>query len=354
MRTAILLGAGLWAVAVLAQEVRLVGPTSWLNHARAAVTHSIDDSTRFVPQCLDAMDKYGIKATVFVSTARPPIGELWPRLKKAVADGHEIGSHSRTHQCARPDTDEFCRAAYNDDEIRGSVRDILANVPQKYVWSWAYPCGNCAGRRFVQEKLAAAGFLAARTYPGEAEDKHNLPGLSEFAVNPYEAAYTQVVQKKGGIAASGRTRVPELNAVFDDVYRKGGIYHFVSHPQWLDYGAGGFYEQHLKHLAGRSDVWYVPFGLLYAYKAVLAQTEARRIGRNKFSVYNLLNKKMYPVALTLEFVVPGRTRVQVLANDKPLAEMKSGLTGRWDAEYFRREGNTLYVTVKPDVVLEFK
>jgi peptidoglycan/xylan/chitin deacetylase (PgdA/CDA1 family) len=354
MRPVFLLAAVFWASGAPAQEVRLVGPTSWLNHSKAVVTHTIDDSTRFVPECLDAMDKYGIKATAFVSTQRPPIADLWPRLRKAVADGHEIGSHSRTHQCKWPDTEEFCRGAYSDDEIRGSIRDILEHTPQKYVWSWAYPCGNCADRRFVQERLAAAGYLAARTYPGEAEDRHNLPALGEFAVNPYEAAYTQVVQKKGGIAKTGRTSVPELNAVFDEVYRKGGIYHFVSHPQWLDYGPDGFYEQHLKHLGGRKDVWYVPFGLLYAYKAVLAQTEARRLGRNKFSVYNLLKKNMYPVALTLEFTAPSNAPVQVLANDKPLPERKSGLTDRWDAEYFRREGNTLYVTIRPDVVLDFK
>lgn len=79
--------------------VRYVGKSQYLNHARAVVTHTIDDSTRYIATCLDTMDKYGIKATVFVSTQAGAINELWPRLRQAIHNGHEIGSHSRRHQC---------------------------------------------------------------------------------------------------------------------------------------------------------------------------------------------------------------------------------------------------------------
>ena len=90
-------------------KIRFTGAMRYPNGARAAVTHTIDDSTKFVPATIDAMDKYGIKSTIFVSTARNPIGELWPRLRQAIDNGHEIGSHSRTHQCKWPDTREFCQ-----------------------------------------------------------------------------------------------------------------------------------------------------------------------------------------------------------------------------------------------------
>src|SRR5258707_11010929 len=85
--------------------VRYVGKTKYLNNARAVVAHSIDDSTKDVPRSIDAMDKYGVKATLFVSTEQDPapedrfftqlqVRELWPRLRQAAAEGHEIGSHS--------------------------------------------------------------------------------------------------------------------------------------------------------------------------------------------------------------------------------------------------------------------
>jgi peptidoglycan/xylan/chitin deacetylase (PgdA/CDA1 family) len=102
--------------------VRFVGKTKYLNNAKAVVSHNIDDSTKYVANCLDAMDKYGVKATIFVSTEDEPapedrfftqlqVKDLWPRLRQAVANGHEIGSHSRTHPCGRPDNEAFCSAA---------------------------------------------------------------------------------------------------------------------------------------------------------------------------------------------------------------------------------------------------
>ena len=53
--------------------VRFVGKTRYLNGARTVVTHSVDDATEHLPACLDAMDQYGIKATVFVNVPMGPL-----------------------------------------------------------------------------------------------------------------------------------------------------------------------------------------------------------------------------------------------------------------------------------------
>ncbi|MBK9166698.1 MAG: polysaccharide deacetylase family protein [Bryobacterales bacterium] len=335
------------------EEIRFARITGYLNDARAAVTHTIDDSSKFVPAAIDAMDKYGVKATIFVSTRRDPIAGLWPRLNQAIENGHEVGAHSRTHRCQWPDTAEFCRSAYDDEEVAGSRDDILENTKQPYVWSWCYPCGNCAGYDFVHRALAAAGYVTARTYPGEEQDEHNVPDLQGWAANPYEAAYTQVVQKKGGIARSGRTDVAEINAKFDEVYRSGGIYSFLSHPQWLDFGPEDFYEQHLKHIGGRNDVWYVPMGPLYTYRSVLEKSGVRKVAANRFSVFHTLDRRIYRNAITLEFrgVPEG---VRAFAHDKELPEVQAGPTTRWDHEFFRRDGERVFVTVKPDAMVEFR
>lgn len=323
------------------------------------VVHTIDDSSEYVKDALDAMDKYDIKATVFVSTQVEPISSLWPRLRQAIANGHEIGSHSRRHQCQWPDTFLFCVAAYTDFEVSGSTNDILANTPQPYVWAWAYPCGNCADRAFAQWKLARAGYLTARPYPGEVQDLHNLPDLQTYDSNPYYARYTQVVQKRGGIAKSGRTNVPELNAKFDEVYRRGGIYSFLSHPQWLDFGPDKFYEQHLAHVGGRPDVWYVPMGPLYAYRTVREETQVRSLApmgaSARFAVYNELDPKIFTNSITLEFSLPKSAKhIVILTKGMQIPEKAQGLTDRWGAEYYRRDGQTVFVTVRPNTVLEFQ
>jgi peptidoglycan/xylan/chitin deacetylase (PgdA/CDA1 family) len=337
-------------------RIRFAGKARYLNNARAVVSHTIDDSTKFVPAAIDAMDKYGIKATIFVSTERPPIAELWPRLRQAIENGHEIGSHSRRHQCKWPDAAEFCTEAYNQYEVAGSREDILKNTAQPYVWSWCYPCGNCANHEFVQRRLAAAGYLVARNYQREAEDGHVVPDLQTWDANFYNAAYTQVAQKKAGIAKSGRTDVAELNAKFDEVYGKGGIYNVLSHPQWLDYGPDQFYERHFAHIGRRPDTWYVPMGPLYGYRTLHQRTQVRPLAAGgavaRFAVFNDLDPKIYNGSITLEFRAPAG--VGVFSSGRLLAERPPGATDRWTGEYFRRDGDTLWVTVASNTVVEFR
>jgi peptidoglycan/xylan/chitin deacetylase (PgdA/CDA1 family) len=355
------------ALAADTDTIQFVGKTKYLNNARAVVAHSIDDSTKLVTNCLDAMDKYGIKTTVFISTEEdPPVEErfftqlqvkpLWPRLRKAVDNGHEIGSHSRTHPCRRPDNEAFCSEAYTDAEVIGSKDLILKRTQQPHVWTWCYPCGHCANHDFIQKKIAAAGYIVARNYPNEAQDGHIVPNLQTWDSNPFNAAYTQVVQKRGGSAKSEIVDIAVLNGKFDEIYQKGGIYNFMSHPQWLDYGPDSFYEKHLAHIGRRADVWYVPMGPLYAYRTIHEQTEVRPLDKGsakaRFAVSNNLDRKIYNGSITLEFRAPAG--ITILSNGKRLTDRGKAVADRWNQEYFRREGEALYVTVFSNTMLEFR
>ena len=364
------------APAAQREAVRFVGKTTYLNNAKAVVVHTIDDSTKLVVDTADAMDKYDIKGTFFISTEMDPPPEerfynqlqvwlLWPRLKKAVENGHEVGSHAVTHPCSRPQSDQssdtykaFCAANYNDHELITSRDEILKHTGQPYVWTWAYPCGHCANLELIQKRIAAAGYIVARNYPGEAQGLHVRPDLQTWASNPYEAPYTQVVQRAGG--RRGATAPPivvaDLNAKFDEVYGKGGIYHFMSHPQSLDFGPEGFYEKHLAHIGRRPDVWYVPMGPIYAFRTIVDATEVKPVGnggsRPRFSVSNSLDRKIYSGSLTLEFAAPAA--LSVFSNGKKLEGPRRTLTDRWNEEYVRREGDRVFVTVRPNTTLEFR
>jgi peptidoglycan/xylan/chitin deacetylase (PgdA/CDA1 family) len=356
--------------------VRFVGKTKYLNNAKAVVVHSIDDSTKLVVDIADAMDKYGVKGTFLISTEQDPPPEerffnqlqvwlLWPRMQKAVENGHEVGSHAVTHPCSRPQSDTtsdnyraFCEANYNDVELKSSRDTILKKTSQPYVWTWGYPCGHCSTFDVIQKRIAEAGYIVARNYPGEAQGLHVRPDLQTWAANPFDAPYTQVVQKAGG--RRGTTAppidVPDLNKKFDEVYEKGGIYHFMSHPQSLDFGPDGFYEKHLSHIARRPDVWYVPMGPVYAYKTIVDRTEVRPLppsgGRARFEVTNTLEKRIYSGSVTLEFTAPAGG--MVTSNGSRLVERASAPTDRWNEEYVRREGDRVFVTVRPNTTLEFR
>jgi peptidoglycan/xylan/chitin deacetylase (PgdA/CDA1 family) len=357
-------------------EVHFVGKTKYLNNARAVVVHTIDDSTKLVVDTADAMDKYDIKGTFFISTEQDPPPEerffnqlqvwlLWPRMQKAVENGHEVGAHAVTHPCSRPQSDTtsdtykaFCEANYNDAELLASRDTILKRTTQPYVWTWAYPCGHCANLEVIQKRIAAAGYIVARNYPGEALGLHIRPDLQTWASNPYDAPYTQVVQKQGGRrgAEAPPIDVASLDAKFDEVYEKGGIYHFMSHPQSLDFGPDGFYEKHLSHISRRPDVWYVPMGPVYAFKTIVDRTDVRQLSNGgakaRFAVSNTLDRKIYSGSLTLEFTAP--PTIAVLSGGAKLAERGKTVTDRWNEEYVRREADRLFVTVRSNTTLEFR
>jgi peptidoglycan/xylan/chitin deacetylase (PgdA/CDA1 family) len=348
-----------------APGVEFTGKARYLNGASAVVTHTVDDTNEYLPACLDAMDRYSIKATLFVTTGyQPMMSQLWPRLRQAIANGHEIGAHSRRHPCRIPDSSLFCFRALTRYEIEGSRQDILDHSGQSYVWSWAYPCGHCAGREFIQRKLAHAGYLVARTYPDELEGRHEAPDLQTYDSNPYAVRYTQIAQKsyskmvpkRGEVTISGRTDVPVLNAKFDEVHSAGGIYTFVSHPQMLEYGKDAFYERHLAHVGGREDVWYVPLGPLYAYRVLSEKSTVQPLmAKNavaRFAVFNRLDSRIYKGSITLKF--RNSAGLRAFAGGRELSEQAAGPVRRWDGEYFRRTNGDLLVTVRPNTVVEFR
>jgi len=360
-------------------SVRYGGLTKFLDRTRTVVTGTFDDSNLAVLKALDSLDAYGLKATIAISTQSGPITELWPRLRAAVENGHEIGSHARRHLCQWPDTSTFCRSAYGRDEIEGSRDDILAQTGQRYVWTWVYPCGNCADYEFVHERLRQAGYLVARTYPDERRGGHIVPDLQSWAADPYRAAYTQVVQRQGGIAPAGRTDVALLNRKFDEIHpdlsvapagrgggagrdrgagqgAEGGIYQFATHPSLLDFGADQFFEQHLAHIGGRPDVWYVPLGPLYAYRIVREDTVVTPLGTRegwvRFAVHHTLDPKVYDNAVTLTFTIPDASATRVRVGGQPLPERTSGLTDRWNTEYYRRDRSSMLITIRPNQIVE--
>ena len=351
-------------------DVRLVGPTKYLNNARAVVVHSIDDSTKLVADTADTMDKYGIKGTFFISTEEEPPPEerfhnqlqvwlLWPRLQKAIDSGHEIGSHAVTHPCGRPPSEAWCSAAYTEKELTESRDVLLRRTSQPYIWTWAYPCGHCADFPEIQKRIAGAGYIVARSYPNESLGGHLRPDLQTWAENPFNATYTQVVQRAGGRRGTppAAVEVPPLNAKFDEIYANGGIYHFMTHPQSIEFGPQGFYERHLEHIARKPDVWYVPMGPAYAFATIVKQTAILPLSKGpakaRFALSNKLDRKIFNGSLTLEFAAPAS--VEVRSNGKKLPVRTSAhMTDRWDEEYVRREGERLFVTVRSNTTLEFR
>ena len=61
--------------------------------------------------------------------------------------------------------------------------------------------------------------------------------------------------------------------------------------------------------------------------------------------------------VTADARAPGpaaRSGLAVFSNGKKLADWAGQPTDHWDQEYFRREGEHLYVTARSNTILEFR
>jgi peptidoglycan/xylan/chitin deacetylase (PgdA/CDA1 family) len=162
-------------------------PFKWPAGKRAAISLSFDDARLSqVDYGLDVLEKYGVKATFFVSPVS--IKERLPGWKKAVALGHEMGNHSMSHPCtanyefsARNALEDKTLAAMAKelDDANAEVERLLGVKPVSY----AYPCGQKFVGRGIEVKsyvpLVAARFLVGRGYLDEAATDPKVCDLAQ-------------------------------------------------------------------------------------------------------------------------------------------------------------------------------
>jgi parallel beta-helix repeat protein len=168
----------------------------------------------------------------------------------------EAGSHSRTHP--------HIPYIYYGWEINGSKQDITGNLTlptwwtmnsSEYVYVWIRPYGSSDSS--VQTWLGDSYYLCDRG------TRINFDGFASWD------SKNEIYPNVGvSIWITPSSSVFTLNNKFNSVYNAGGIYHFATHGegyQPANWSQGGNADQHTDHISNKTDVWYVPFGLLYLY-----------------------------------------------------------------------------------------
>lgn len=152
-------------------------------------------------------------------------------------------------------------------EVNGSKNDIVGNLdlPQwwkndqkQYVYAWIDPYGR--SNNLVEHWLGVSHYLLERgtaTYPSAD------PVAWDSANNLFEQTG---VTKEIGPKYGGETSVSALDSRFDSCYRAGQVYHLMAHPAYVDWSKGGYADQHTDYICRRTDVWYVPLGILSLYR----------------------------------------------------------------------------------------
>lgn len=166
----------------------------WPDGKRAAVSMSFDDGrVSQVDTGLALLKKANVNVTFYVTP-----GAVEKRLdgwKQAVADGHEIGSHSLTHPCTGNYTFSLNNAledfdlqkmAAQLDEATDRIQKLLGVKPTTF----AYPCGlKFVGRgRDVKSyvPLIAERFLVGRGYLDESPNSPAFTDLAQAMGTPFD------------------------------------------------------------------------------------------------------------------------------------------------------------------------
>lgn len=196
-------------------------PTSgfaWPNGAQAAVSLTYDDG---LPSQLDnalpVVDRLGLKITFFISEGWPTFAAQKPRYIAAVAEGHEVASHTVKHPCGTTLQSYTLQSMGQElDASIATLRSFGAVGPLAF----AYPCGNttvsAANQSYIPE--VTARFIAARGVAGviadpKTVDLTNTPGLFSSDTVTGDALIASVTQARArggwvvfgfhGISATG-------------------------------------------------------------------------------------------------------------------------------------------------------
>ena len=196
-------------------------PTSgfaWPNGAQAAVSLTYDDG---LPSQLDnalpVADRLGLKITFFISEGWPTFAAQTPRYIAAVAEGHEVASHTVKHPCGT--TLQSYTLQSMGQELDASIA-TLKSFGATGPLTFAYPCGNTTvgttNQSYIPE--VTQRFMAARGVAGvianpKTVDLTNTPGLFNSDTVTGDALIASVTQARAqggwvifgfhGISATG-------------------------------------------------------------------------------------------------------------------------------------------------------
>ena len=198
----------------------------WPQGKRAAISLTFDDARYSqITRGLPILDKYGTKATFFVSIK--PMEEHADAWKAAAANGHEIGNHSLVHACSGnfPFSRDKALEDYTLDQMRSEIRqasDTIESLLDVKPVSFAYPCGQKyvgRGRDFKSYvPVIAEEFLTGRGW------------MDEWANDPAFCDMANLM----GVELDGKT-FEQVRQLMDRTLADGGWLVFAGH----EIGDGG-------------------------------------------------------------------------------------------------------------------
>ncbi len=243
------------------------GICKYYDNRSAVVTTSFDDwdsaSAVSVIHVLNIFRSFGLYMTGGIITQRCS-QSTWLQIQQELDSGYvEAASHSRTHQ----------QTPYQNavSEVEGSDSDIVNNLnlpplfkmkEKNYVYTWISPYSDFDATvdsllgvaYYIIPRQVSDGYSTFNSWNSKRNHFYQTPTTVEVGATPW---------------VGGDTVLIALDSAFDAVISGGGIYHLMFHPQVVDPDTNKQYLfTHLRHISGRTNIWYVCFGHLYLYHLI--------------------------------------------------------------------------------------
>lgn len=224
---------------------------AWPHREQAAVSLSYDDAIDSqLDHAVPALDKYGLKASFYLTLSSPALARRLPEWRALAAHGHELGNHTLFHQCQRslpgrewvtPERDlDHTSAAQMLEQVRvGNA--MLQAIDGQSLRTFTLPCGDRLATGVDYLPLLREEFVAVK-----AGDGGVVPDMQKLDV------YSVGVTAPSGVTGA------QLIALVQQAQARGTMINFTFH------GIGGDYltvstqahEELLAYLAAhRQQVW---------------------------------------------------------------------------------------------------
>ena len=164
---------------------------NWYNCKEGAASISIDDGYYGMlgvvkATCREELENRGLKGTYFLSYTNIYTPSDWNLWKDAYNKGHEIGGHSRSHNCSYyQDKDYFT------NDIQSNIDDIIGNtgMPRDELITYTWPCGvtNQKYQQWIADYyLFARGYHMNQIESKNPEDFFNYKSINSigYGIDP--------------------------------------------------------------------------------------------------------------------------------------------------------------------------
>lgn len=244
------------------------GTAKYYDNRKASVVFSLDEwkSDQFSQAFADLADILAARhiwfsPSILTNSGGPP---PWALIQSKIDNGYlEPCSHTRTHPNV-PYPDPTSEIIGSHTDIENNLTFAYANGNTDYTLCFIEPYGATDATN--RQKVGEAKYLAERDVSGYGL-KNDFTDWDETNGKYYIQSPSAWIGNTG----QGLTDAAALNAIFDQIYNAGGIYHLWGDMgvngvgQVLDLSPGSYALQHFDHIGNRKDVWYTGFGHQYLY-----------------------------------------------------------------------------------------